>query len=253
MAENMNAGLRAAPQPLYQKVKNHILAMIESGDLPPEGRIPSENELVATLNVSRMTVHRALRELAADGLLARIQGVGTFVAAPKPQAALLEIVSIADEIRRQGGIHSSKVHLLQSETAPPEISRVMRLAPRSPVYHAILVHYDRNRPIQLADRYVNPSVAPRFLEQDFTCVTPNEYLLGQAPISEVDHVVEAVLADRRAQTLLELKKNTPCLVLHRTTWTADRVATHSRFTYPGPRFRLAGRFSPPGGPYRPVA
>jgi GntR family histidine utilization transcriptional repressor len=249
----MNADLREAPQPLYQKVQKHILELIDSGRLPAGSRIPSENELVVTLNVSRMTIHRALRELTAQGLLVRVQGVGTFVAAPKPQSALLEIVSIAEEIRRQGGIHSSTVHLLRSEPAPPEIARFMQLAQRSCVYHAVLVHCDRGRPVQLADRYVNPAVAPRFLEQDFTRITPNEYLVGVAPVSEVDHLIEAVLADQNARKLLKLKKNTPCLVLHRTTWSGDLVATHSLFTYPGPYFRLGGRFKPGSGLHGTVA
>ncbi len=252
MGNSMNSGLGVAPQPLYQKVKNHILELIDRGELPPESRIPSENELVAALNVSRMTIHRALRELTAQGLLVRIQGVGTFVAAPKPQAALLEIISISEEIRRQGGIHSSKVQVLRSEPAPSEIAKIMQLEARSQVYHAVLIHYDRGRPVQLADRYVNPVVAPRFLEQDFTRLTPGEYLIGVAPITMVDHVIEAVLADRKAQTLLDLKKNTPCLVLHRTTWSGNRVATRSCLTYPGPRFRLGGRFNPGEGLYRPV-
>ena len=253
MAEKRKPGLGDTPQPLYQKVKNHILELIDRGRLAPDGRIPSENELVAALKVSRMTAHRALRELTAEGVLVRIQGVGTFVTPPKPQSALLEIVSIAEEIRRQGGEHSSTVHLLQPEPAPPGIAGIMQLAAPALVYHAVLVHCDRGRPVQLADRYVNPAVAPQFLKQDFTRMTPNEYLVSVAPITEVDHVIEAVLADRKAQTLLDLKRNTPCLVLHRTTWCGDRVATHSRFTYPGPRFRLAGRFRPGGAPHRTVA
>ena len=228
------------------------MELIDGGRLPGDGRIPSENELVATLQVSRMTVHRALRELTAEGLLVRVQGVGTFAAAPRPQSTLLEIVSIAEEIRRQGGTHSSKIHLLRSEAAPLQIAGTLQLAPRSEVFHAVLVHYDRGVPVQLADRYVNPAVAPHFLEQDFTAMTPNEYLVGVAPITEVDHVIEAVLADKQARAHLGLEMNTPCLVLHRTTWSGSRVATHSRFTYPGTRFRLAGRSRPGGRPRRPV-
>ncbi|KHG49472.1 histidine utilization repressor domain protein [Enterobacter hormaechei subsp. xiangfangensis] len=47
---------------------------------------------------ARMTINRALRELTDEGLLVRLQGVGTFVAEPKGQSALFEIRSIADEI-----------------------------------------------------------------------------------------------------------------------------------------------------------
>lgn len=234
--------LHPRPQPLYQKVKRHIRALIADDRLRPGSPIPSENQLVQELKVSRMTVHRALRELAAEGLLVRIQGVGTFVAPQKPQFTLLEMVSIAEEIRQRGGVHTSAVHLLQSEPAAGFIARRMLLAPGSEVFHAVLVHHEDRVPVQLADRYVNPAMAPDFLSQDFTRMTPADYLLRTAPVTEVEHVVEAVSADERTRDLLHLKKNTPCLELHRTTWAGEVVVTHSRFTYPGPRYRLGGRF-----------
>ncbi len=101
------------PRPLYQQVKDSIIERINSGEWPPDIKIPSENELVESLKVSRMTIHRALRELTTEGKLVRLQGVGTFVAQPKPRSALFEIQSIADEIESRGGVHSSKVHLME--------------------------------------------------------------------------------------------------------------------------------------------
>ena len=86
------------PGPLYRKVKKSIKARIVSGEWPPEDRIPSENELVTALGVSRMTVHRALRELAAEGYLIRVQGVGTFVSPRKPVAAMLDIRPLKKKI-----------------------------------------------------------------------------------------------------------------------------------------------------------
>jgi len=239
-------------QPLYQKVKAFILQQIDSGRLKPDGRVPSENELVQALDVSRMTVNRALRELTAEGRLTRIQGVGTFVAPEKPQSALLEIVSIAEEIRRRGGTHTSTVHLLQQEPAPAEVAAGLHLAAGTPVYHAVLVHHDTGTPVQLADRYVNPAIAPDFLAQDFTRITPNAYLLNVAPVSEVHHVIEAILPDRATRRLLKIDINTPCLVLNRTTWSGDIVATHSRFIYPGPYYKLGGRFKPESAAHRTV-
>jgi len=244
--------LRQIPQPLYQRVKEHILELITQGHLPSDGRIPSENMLVQQLKVSRMTIHRALRELAAEGLLVRIQGVGTFVAPHKSQSTLLEIISIAEEIRRRGGAHSSIVHLQQREQTSGPIAAQMGLAPGTEVYHAVLVHCEDGVPVQLADRYVNPTIAPEFIHQDFSAMTPAEYLLRVAPVSQVEHVIEAVLADKKSQTLLNLKKNTPCLLLHRTTWSDEMVATHSRLTYPGPRYRLGGRFQPGSNSRCPV-
>ena len=90
--------LSGSPGPLYRKVKTLIKQRIVSGEWPPEERIPSENELVKLLGVSRMTVNRALRELTAEGYLVRVQGVGTFVSARKPVAAMLKIRPIKKEV-----------------------------------------------------------------------------------------------------------------------------------------------------------
>jgi GntR family histidine utilization transcriptional repressor len=233
-----------SPQPLYLQVKQVIADKVQSGLWPPETRIPSENALVEALGVSRMTINRALRELAAEGALVRLQGVGTYVARPRPQFALLEIRSIAYEIESRGGKHSSQVHLLQEEPATPETALALMLPAGAAVYHALLVHFDGDRPVQVADRYVNPAIAPEFLLQDFTAVTPNEYLMKVAPVTEVEHIIEAVLPHPRIYRLLALSKAVPCLLLHRKTWVGRTVATASRFTYPGSGFRLGGRFKP---------
>ncbi len=242
--------LSAAARPLYQQVKHYIEGRILSGDWPPNSKIPSENELVKTLGVSRMTVNRALRELSASGYLVRLQGVGTYVAPRKPQSALLEIRSIADEIRSNGGIHQSRVLLLRGEKASLTLAEDMRVAPGTKVFHIVLLHLDRNVPMQLAERYVNPAIAPDFLDQDFTRVTPNEYLLSIIPPTEVEHVIEAILPNRETQQWLEIHSTEPCLVLHRKTWVGTVVATCNRFTYPGSRYRLGGRFKPRSDAHR---
>lgn len=64
--------------------------------------IPSENQLVNELGMSRMTINRALRELTSEGYLERTSGVGTFIAERKPHSNLLQIANIADEIISRG-------------------------------------------------------------------------------------------------------------------------------------------------------
>ncbi len=87
------------PAPLYVKIKQHITGLIESGDLKPNDRIPSETDLAAEFNVARMTVHRAIKELKDSGVVMRIAGVGTFVAETQSRGQLIAINNIADEIR----------------------------------------------------------------------------------------------------------------------------------------------------------
>ena len=76
-----------SPAPLYARVKQAITQKIRSGAWLPNSKLPSESELLSLLGVSRMTINRALRELTIEGLLVRMQGVGTFVAVPKGNVA----------------------------------------------------------------------------------------------------------------------------------------------------------------------
>src|SRR5271163_3747090 len=96
-------------QPLYLKVKRHILDNIGSGKWATSARVPSENDIVKTFGVSRMTANRALRELRDEGILVRIAGVGSFGADRHAHAHPLEIRSIADEIRDRGHVHRADI------------------------------------------------------------------------------------------------------------------------------------------------
>ena len=66
----------------------------------------------------------------------------------------------------------------------------------------LLVHYEDDTPIQVEDRLVNPAEAPDYLDQDFTALTPNDYLTRVAPLVRGEHVVEAVLASPEECRLL---------------------------------------------------
>ncbi len=236
--------LSSSPLPLYQKVKKHILALIQSGEWVPDTCIPSENQLVEQLKVSRMTINRALRELTEAGYLVRLQGVGTFVAHPKPLKSLMEIRSIVDEINDRGGTHSAEVHLLAEEQAFTELALVMQVSVGASVYHSIVVNRDQGVAVQLADEFVNPQLAPEYLNQDFTSINPTEYQLQNIAITDVEHIIEALIPDPWMQELLEIGPEEPCLMLHRQTWCGDQVATHSLFILPGTRHRIGGRFKP---------
>jgi GntR family histidine utilization transcriptional repressor len=112
------------------------------------------------------------------------------------------------------------------------------------VFRVVLIHSDEAGPIQLEDRYVNPAVAPDFLEQDFSAITPSRYLLNEVPVSEAEHVIEAIMPDRDTRKLLAMGPDEPCLVLYRRTWSDNIVVTRSRFVHPASRYRMDGRFVP---------
>ena len=68
---------------MYKQLIQLILSQIEGGELKAGDKIPSESELVARYNISRVTVRAALKSLEEDEVLIRSQGKGTFVAAPR--------------------------------------------------------------------------------------------------------------------------------------------------------------------------
>jgi GntR family transcriptional regulator, histidine utilization repressor len=230
--------------PLYERIKNLILTQIASGGWAAAQRIPSENDLVRLVGASRMTVNRALRELTDAGYLVRVQGVGTFVADRRAQGHPLAIRNIADEILARGHLHTAQVMSLERCTATAELAGRFNLRAGHQLFHSRMVHKENGLPIQLEDRYVNPAVAPGYLEQDFTVTTPNAYLMQVAPVQTVEHIVQAARTDTATAQLLQMDATEPCLVLHRRTWTQGAVATAVTLSHPASRFELQGQFNP---------
>lgn len=231
---------------LYQAVKAHIRSRIQSGAWKVGERISSEHELVAELKVSRMTVHRALRELAEEGLIQRVAGVGSFVAEEKPQSGLLQVANLAEEIRARGHAHSFRLLTAQREPSRLEVASALGLAPGDSVFHVLGLHFEDGVPVQLEDRFVNPAAAPAFMDEDFSKRLPGEVLLRTVPLDEVEHIVDAVAASPEEAEALQVPAASPCLVLTRRTWSRGRCVTFVRCVHPGPRYRLGTRFRPDG-------
>lgn len=231
-------------QPLYLKVKRHILDNIGSGKWGASARVPSENDIVKSFGVSRMTANRALRELQDEGVLVRIAGVGSFVAAAQAHGHPLQIRGIDTEIRERGHVHRSEIVSLERVRAVAELTEDFGVAPRTELYCSVIVHFENDRPIQLEDRYVLPRLAPDYLALDFKQTTPHDYLIKVAPLQQAEHILRAQMPDERTRKLLAMKKDEPCLVVIRRTWTADQIASVAHLHHPGSRYELSGRFRP---------
>ncbi|HYG43839.1 MAG TPA: histidine utilization repressor [Bordetella sp.] len=236
----MNDAPRDQPLAPYARIKRHIIEHIESGQWAVNEQVPSENQLAAQFDVSRMTARRAILELTQDGMLVRSQGLGTFVAERRPVLPVLEVRNIADEIAERGHRYSGRIILLEQEAATDGIAIALGIAPGAQVFHSILLHLDNDRPVQLEDRYVNPQAAPRYLEQDFRQETPNAYLSRVAPLSAVEHTIEAILPNAEISAWLGLESPQACLQVLRRTWTSPHIATFARLIHPGDSYRLSG-------------
>ena len=229
-----------ATQAIYRQVKDHIIKLINTGELKPHDRVPSEADLVKTFGIARMTAHRSLRELADEGYVTRLAGVGTFVADARPHSDVLKVRNIADEIRTRGHVHSAKVLELAEVEADQRLADRLVQRPGSKLFHSLILHLESGRPIQLEDRYVCPTLAPDYLEQDFTTITPNVYLIGVAPLHTAEHVVRAVMPTTNMRKYLRMKANEPCLVIRRRTWSGGRPVSLAELSHPGSAYELIG-------------
>lgn len=225
-------------RPRYLQIKQHLLTRIQSGDYPPHHQIPPEEQLARDFAVSRMTANKAIRDLVHEGYLVRHAGLGTFVTDRKAESSLLEIHNIAEEVRQRGHAYRNDVVRCERVAADDEIALRLGVRMGSPVFHTVLIHRENDIPIQLEDRYVNPQWVPHYLDADFTEQTPNEVLVAACPISDLEHIVEALHVDAATATLLEITPDEACLSMVRRTWSADHLISYARLIHPGDRYKL---------------
>ena len=229
--------------PPYQRIKQEVTRLITSGHLAEGDRVPSDNELAASFQVSRLTAHRALRELAQERLVQRVHGVGTFVALQRETSSADKIYNIADEVRSSGRVLSAIVSRLGSVAASAAIAAEMAVRDGSALFHSAIVYRADGVPVQLEDRFVAPAFAPAYLAQDFGTQSTTDYLQSIAPADEAEQVIEASVPDATTRGLLKMAKGEACLTVIRKTWVAGRITTYTRFVHPGSRRRLISRMS----------
>ena len=229
--------------PKFAQIKQFIVDKISSATWQENQRVPSENELSNQFSVSRMTARRALSELTEAGILTRSQGLGTFVASFKSQSSLLEIKNIADEVKERNGNYSCTVLALESLPAITSIAIALGIKVNSTVYRSVLLHNENAKPLQVEERFVNPAFAAQYLQQNFTLLTPHEYLSNVAPLTQATHTVEAIMPNKQMCQWLNLSSQEPCLQLIRRTWSRNGIVSYARLISPGSKYRLGGHLT----------
>jgi GntR family transcriptional regulator, histidine utilization repressor len=233
-----------AAAPPYARVKQHLKDELARGRWTPGALMPSEAELVARFAVSRMTVNRALRELQAEGLVTRTQGVGTFAAPLHRVSSTLTIRDLHEEIESRGHRHEAVVHVRTRERAGAALAAQLGLASGAAVFRTLIVHHENGVPLQCEDRYVNPACAPDYLAQDFARTTPTHYLFAVTALWGAQSSTESARATAQEARLLAIGADEPCLVVTRRTFSRDAVITLARLVHPGSRYLLEGSFEP---------
>lgn len=228
----------------YARVKDYLKAGLADGHWKPGEQMPSESELVNEFQVSRMTVGRALKELQAEGLVTRVQGVGSFAAHLSRVSSSLTIRDLHEEIEARGHKHHAQVVFSRQEPAPAALAQQLGITDGQPVFHTLIIHTENGVPLQCEDRYVNPGAAPDYLSVDFSQITPTQYLLQVAPLWEAQYSIEAGPPTAQEAKLLGLEGHEPCLILVRRTVNREQPITLARLVHPGTRYQLHGQFKP---------
>lgn len=226
--------------PRFVQIKKALLDSIDSGRMRPGDQVASENQLALEHGVSRMTARKALSELVQEGILMRSQGIGTFVCDHRPMSSMLTITPIDQEVKLRGHQYTNQVLCVEAIAASEQQAAWLGVAAHSRIFHSCLIHFENHRPIQFEERLVNPRWAPDYLLQDFHQTSANQYLNQVAPLTEADHIVEAILAPKEIQHHLKLDEQHPCLLISRRTFSAKGIVSFVQLYHPGDRYRIGG-------------
>ncbi|MBP0437415.1 histidine utilization repressor [Tianweitania sediminis] len=229
--------------PLHRQIRAAIEAKILSGEWLPGTRIPNETELAATYGCARMTVNKALSELAADGLIERRRKSGSVVRQPVLQSAVLEIHDIRAEVETIGLSYRFEILKRQARQASRADCARLQIEEPVPVLALTCLHCAAERPFCLEDRLISLAAVPNAKNEAFAALAPGAWLIGEVPWSTAEHRISAVSAGPDA-SLLQRPLGSACLAVERRTWNAEQPVTHVRLIYPGDAHALVARFTP---------
>jgi GntR family histidine utilization transcriptional repressor len=244
MTARTSARGKSAPMFIHQRILSEIQNKILSGEWAAGRRIPVEHELMKQYKCSRMTVSKVLTRLAQSGLIERRRKVGSFVARPHSQSAVLDIPDIKAEVAKLGLPYSFEVLQRLKRRSARDDRDQLGTDDSVPVLEVVCRHMAGPQPFCLEQRVINLLAVPEAGAESFIEVSPGAWLLKQVPWMLAEHRIRAAAAPPDAATMLKIKPKTPCLIVERTTRSKDSVITFVRLTYPGGMHELVASFTP---------
>lgn len=232
---------------LHSRILSDIESRILSGAWPPGHRIPFEHELTAHYGCSRMTVSKALTQLARSGLIERRRKAGSFVRRPHSQSAVLEIRDPAAEVVALGLAYRFEVLARRKCPATRADRERLAVVPGAPVLALICRHDAGGRPFCFEDRLINLAEVPDAATESFDAVSPGPWLLAKVPWTTAEHRIRAEGAAGAIAAALKLSKGAPCLIVERRTWLGEQPVTQVKLAYRAEEYELVATFTPAQG------
>lgn len=227
--------------PLWQQIRRALIKPIAEGAWPAGAKIPKEFEIIERYGAARMTVHRALRSLASEGLVARKRRFGTVVATRPPERPVLEIWDIGAEVERFGGAYSFEI-LSRERVDDAPSGKALGAEAGTPLLRMVVRHFSDGEPLQIEERLINLAAAPSAGEESFRDAPPGAWLVANVPWTDAEHVITAEGASPQMAKLLDIAAGTACLAVERRTWADATPITWAHFVHPGDKRRLVARF-----------
>ena len=144
----------------YKQIENDLLEKINLGYYKKGDLIPTELELAATYQVSRVTVRKATDNLVARGLLSRMAGVGTSVCHPSVTSNPTQILGFTDVMTAQGMIPSTRVTAFSLQKASANIASILNIEKDEPIYFIQRQRYCNDELLQLETSYMSARLYP---------------------------------------------------------------------------------------------
>ena len=221
--------------PLYQQIKALMMKSLQHAEWRPGEAIPSEMELAARFKVSQGTVRKAIDELAAENLLVRRQGKGTFVATHAEEHVQFRFLRLMPDGGEPGGMTRRLIDC-KRQRAPAEVARALRLSASDPVIRVRRVLSFREAPVVLDDIWLPSALFKGLTVERLTAHRGPMYGLFEAEFGvrmiRAEEKIRAVAADAASAELLSLDVGAPVLSVERLSMTyADKPVELRRGLY----------------------
>lgn len=210
---------KQSPVPIYHQLQREIRQRILDGDLAPNARLPSENDLSEQFGISPMTVRQAMSELVNDGLVYRERGRGTFVA-PRPptnlEHPLTRLSSFSEDMRARDLRPESRILVFETVPASTTIADVLDVDDSDEVLRIKRVRLAEGQPVGIHDTYVRDvSIERAELEEAGSLYVVFEQ--HNVTLAEGEEVFKAIAADEELSRHLGVPVGAPLLEVTRTT------------------------------------
>lgn len=212
--------------PLYRQIKGLLLQKLEAGQWQPGEAIPSEMELSQQLRVSQGTVRKAIDELAAENLLIRKQGKGTFVATHSESHVQYRFLRLRPDA---GGLDEegpAQRHILFCKRirASAELGAQIGLRSGDAVMHIRRTLSMQDTPTVLEDIWLPGHAFKGITAEQITHYQGPTYALlekefGVRMVRAVEKLKAITPPDAQAAELLQVTSNTPLLSVERVAYT----------------------------------